>query len=322
MTIQDNTSRTTRSYGLKRLTTAACFDTYERIAPVYDAFESLWEVSWKKRLRRMLFTDLQGRILDAGVGTGLNIPYYPADAEIVGGDLSPKMLGYAATRARKHGREVALMPMDLRHIELPDDHFDGIVSAFVFCTLSDQDRLAALRELRRICKPDGTIRILDYSLSERPVMRLVMRCCEPCASGPTWPIVEHLSNAGHGSLSARLPSYSPSCSTPWPWPTIENNVSCLSWLRRRPIPTSNASSSSTAQVSYGSLNRSRMLSALSSIAPSEGASSSRRLPGHGSSLARLCRQRRELPELPRSGIPSRLWTLQAPSVCPSCTPPA
>lgn len=179
MTIQDNTSRTTRSYGLKRLTTAACFDTYERIAPVYDAFESLWEVSWKKRLRRMLFTDLQGRILDAGVGTGLNIPYYPADAEIVGGDLSPKMLGYAATRARKHGREVALMPMDLRHIELPDDHFDGIVSAFVFCTLSDQDRLAALRELRRICKPDGTIRILDYSLSERPVMRLVMRCCEP-----------------------------------------------------------------------------------------------------------------------------------------------
>jgi ubiquinone/menaquinone biosynthesis C-methylase UbiE len=179
MTIQDNTGRRTRSYGLKRLTNAACFDTYERIAPVYDAFESLWEVSWKKRLRRMLFDGLQGRILDAGVGTGLNIPYYPPEAEIVGGDLSPKMLGYAATRARKHGREVALMSMDLRQIELPDDHFDGIVSAFVFCTLSDQDRLAALRELRRICKPDGTIRILDYSLSERPVMRLVMRCCEP-----------------------------------------------------------------------------------------------------------------------------------------------
>jgi ubiquinone/menaquinone biosynthesis C-methylase UbiE len=179
MTIQDNTRRSARSYGLKRLTNAACFDTYERIAPVYDVFESLWEVSWKKRLRRMLFEGLQGRILDAGVGTGLNIPYYPPAAEIVGGDLSPKMLGYAATRARKHGREVALMSMDLRHIELPDDHFDGIVSAFVFCTLSDQDRLAALRELGRICKPDGTIRILDYSLSERPVMRLVMRCCEP-----------------------------------------------------------------------------------------------------------------------------------------------
>jgi len=179
MTIEHESARRARSFGLKRLTTAACFDTYERIAPVYDAFESLWEVSWKKRLRRMLFDGLHGRVLDAGVGTGLNIPYYPADAEITGGDLSPKMLGYAATRARKHGREMALMPMDLRNIELPDDHFDGIVSAFVFCTLSDQDRLAALRELGRICKPDGTIRILDYSLSERPVMRLVMRCCEP-----------------------------------------------------------------------------------------------------------------------------------------------
>jgi ubiquinone/menaquinone biosynthesis C-methylase UbiE len=179
MTAQDESGRRTRSFGLRRLSTAACFDTYERIAPLYDAMESFWEVSWKKRLRTMLFDGLKGRILDAGVGTGLNIPYYPPDAEIVGGDLSPKMLGYAAARARKHGRDIALMSMDLRTIDLPDDHFDGIVSAFVFCTLSDQDRIAALRELGRICKPDGTIRILDYSLSRRPVMRFVMRCCEP-----------------------------------------------------------------------------------------------------------------------------------------------
>ena len=179
MTTQDETGRQTRSYGLRRLTNSGCFDTYERIAPVYDAFESLWEVSWKKRLRTLLFDGLQGRILDAGIGTGLNIPYYPEDAEMVGGDLSPKMLTYAATRAQKHGREIALASMDLRDTELPDDYFDGIVSAFVFCTLSEQDRIAALRELGRICKPDGRIRILDYSLSQRPVMRLVMRCCEP-----------------------------------------------------------------------------------------------------------------------------------------------
>jgi ubiquinone/menaquinone biosynthesis C-methylase UbiE len=179
MTVQDESGRRRRSFGLKRLTNAACFDTYERIAPVYDAFESFWEVSWKKRLRRLLFDGLGGRILDAGVGTGLNIPYYPEGAEIIGGDLSPKMLTYAETRARKHGRDIALMSMDLRQIALPDDHFDGIVSAFVFCTLADQDRLAALRELSRVCKPDGAIRILDYSMSKRPVMGIVMRCCEP-----------------------------------------------------------------------------------------------------------------------------------------------
>lgn len=179
MTTQDETGRARRPLGLRRLTTAACFNTYERIAPLYDAMESLWEVSWKKRLRRMLFEGLGGRILDAGVGTGLNIPYYPAGAEVVGIDLSPKMLAYAAARAEKHGRDVALMSMDLRSIAVPDGHFDAIVSAFVFCTLSDQDRLAALRELARICKPGGKIRILDYSLSTRPVTRLVMRCCEP-----------------------------------------------------------------------------------------------------------------------------------------------
>lgn len=179
MTAQDDGGRVRRGFGLRRLTTAACFSTYERIAPLYDALESLWEVSWKRRLRAMLFDGLQGRVLDAGVGTGLNIPYYPVDAEIVGGDLSPKMLRYAASRAKRHGREVALMTMDLREIALPDDHFDAIVSAFVFCTLSDQDRVAALRELGRICKPGGRIRILDYSLSRRPVMRFIMRCCEP-----------------------------------------------------------------------------------------------------------------------------------------------
>jgi ubiquinone/menaquinone biosynthesis C-methylase UbiE len=179
MTAHNESTSARRFRGLRRLTTAACFDTYERIAPLYDAMESFWEVSWKKKLRRMLFDGLTGRILDAGAGTGLNIPYYPSDAEMVGVDLSPKMLSYAATRAKKHGKDIALMSMDLRNIALPDHHFDGIVSAFVFCTLSDQDRLAALRELGRVCKPDGTIRILDYSLSNRPGMRFVMRCCEP-----------------------------------------------------------------------------------------------------------------------------------------------
>jgi ubiquinone/menaquinone biosynthesis C-methylase UbiE len=179
MTAQDETARARRVRGLRRLTSAACFDTYERIAPLYDAMESFWEVSWKKRLRRMLFDTLQGRVLDAGVGTGLNIPYSPPGVEFVGVDLSPKMLTYAAARARKHGKEIALASMDLRKLDFPDAHFDAVVSAFVFCTLSDQDRLAALRELARICRPDGTIRILDYSLSKRPLMRLVMRCCEP-----------------------------------------------------------------------------------------------------------------------------------------------
>lgn len=179
MTIQDDTGRTRRPVWLRRLTTAACLDTYERIAPLYDAMESLWEVSWKKRLRHMLFDGLGGRILDAGVGTGLNIPYYPAGAEMVGIDLSPKMLEYAAARAAKHGKRMDLMSMDLRSIAVPDGHFDAIVSAFVFCTLSEQDRLAALRELARICKPGGRIRILDYSLSNKTGMRLVMRCCEP-----------------------------------------------------------------------------------------------------------------------------------------------
>ena len=77
---------------------------YERIAPLYDLLDSVYELTWKGQLRGHVFEGLTGRVLDAGVGTGCNIPYYPAGAEMTGVDLSPGMLRRAEARRKKAGQ--------------------------------------------------------------------------------------------------------------------------------------------------------------------------------------------------------------------------
>jgi phosphatidylethanolamine/phosphatidyl-N-methylethanolamine N-methyltransferase len=81
------------------------FRTYERLAPIYDAIDAIYEVSWKRRLRAMLFEGAKGRILDAGAGTGANVPFYPDAAPVVGIDLSPRMLERARVKAAQLGKQ-------------------------------------------------------------------------------------------------------------------------------------------------------------------------------------------------------------------------
>lgn len=153
--------------------------TYERIAPVYDLLDAAYEWSWKKRLRGELFRHARGRILDVGVGTGCNIPHYPAGSEVVGIDSSQEMLKRAGQRARSLGRGMQLFEMNLLDLDLPDRSFDTVVVTFVMICLPERLQLPALRELRRVCRPDGAILLLDYRMSTNPAMRLGMRCLSP-----------------------------------------------------------------------------------------------------------------------------------------------
>jgi ubiquinone/menaquinone biosynthesis C-methylase UbiE len=152
--------------------------TYDRIAPLYDLLDAPYEFTWRGRLRARMFEGLRGRILDAGAGTGRNIPHYPRDAEVVAIDASAGMLEQARRRAGRLGNRVDLRQADIMRMEFPDASFDAIVSTFVFCVLDDEQQLPALRELRRVCKPGGTIRLLDYTLSTRPLTRVLMRSLE------------------------------------------------------------------------------------------------------------------------------------------------
>jgi ubiquinone/menaquinone biosynthesis C-methylase UbiE len=145
--------------------------TYERIASIYDFLDAPYEIGWKRALRRRMFEGLRGAVLDAGCGTGCNFVAYPDGVKASGCDASAAMLERARTRAEKLGLLVELRRSDLTRLDWPDDSFDGVVATFVFACIEDHEQLAALKELRRVCKAEGEIRIVDYRLSPRPLVR-------------------------------------------------------------------------------------------------------------------------------------------------------
>lgn len=152
---------------------------YTRIARLYDLLDLPFERGRYQPIRRMLFGGLSGAILDAGVGTGRNIPFYPPEATVTGIDLSPQMLARARLRKERLGSSVTLIEMDATATDLPDAHFDFAVATFLFCVLDDAEQLPGLKELARIVKPEGEIRIIEYAYSERPLKRFVMRLWAP-----------------------------------------------------------------------------------------------------------------------------------------------
>ena len=152
---------------------------YRRIAPFYDFLDGSFERKRYAPIRGELFAGLTGQILDAGVGTGRNIPYYPAGAQVVGIDLSQAMLAQARARRDALGSDVPLAAMDVLQTGFADSRFDAVVASFVFCVLKPDRQQAALEELGRIVRPGGEIRLLDYTWSRQPWRRFVMGLWAP-----------------------------------------------------------------------------------------------------------------------------------------------
>jgi ubiquinone/menaquinone biosynthesis C-methylase UbiE len=126
-----------------------------------------------------MFRALAGRLLDAGVGTGRNFPFYPPGAEVVGVDLSPAMLTLAERRRAALGAEVELRQMDVTRLDFPDDSFDAAVSTFLFCVLPEEQQTPALRELARVVKPGGALRLLEYVRPRGAGRRFIAGLWEP-----------------------------------------------------------------------------------------------------------------------------------------------
>ena len=155
-------------------------DRYQRIAPFYDLLDLPFERGRYHALRPLVFRGLSGRLLEAGVGTGRNFPFYPMGVSaVVGIDLSPRMLARAERR-----RDVSPVPIELRHMDVTkldfaNNTFDAAVSTFLFCVLPDQLQVPALRELGRVVKPGRPIRLLEYVRPRGTLRRIVSRIWEP-----------------------------------------------------------------------------------------------------------------------------------------------
>ncbi len=150
---------------------------YDRVAPVYDLYEGLMEGLFFRSWRRLVWGAVQEhlehlqqiaaatsaakpRLLEVGVGTGKNLPYYPGGVEALAIDLSEKMLERARKRALKLGKPVDLLPMDAQALAFPDESFDVVVATFVFCSVPDP--VLGLREVNRVLKPHGQVVLLEH----------------------------------------------------------------------------------------------------------------------------------------------------------------
>jgi ubiquinone/menaquinone biosynthesis C-methylase UbiE len=136
---------------------------YDSIAVRYDRAERVVELLLFNRLRRGIFSRARGAVLDVAAGTGRNLEFYPPDCRLTAIDISQGMLDIARQRANELGRAVDFQLMDGTALDFPDDRFDTVTSSLSTCTFPDP--LAVLREMRRVCKPDGRILLLEHGRS-------------------------------------------------------------------------------------------------------------------------------------------------------------
>jgi len=141
--------------------TALTKSRYNRNAASYDKRVAMMERLAFGPLRGRLWSLVSGpRVLEVGVGTGSNIPFYPQGMQITGIDLSDQMLALARQRADQQGVAVQLLEMDAQNLRFPPATFDCAVCTCVFCSVPDPVR--GLREVRRVLKPGGRFVMLEH----------------------------------------------------------------------------------------------------------------------------------------------------------------
>jgi phosphatidylethanolamine/phosphatidyl-N-methylethanolamine N-methyltransferase len=154
---------------------------YDRYAGIYDfIFKSSFNTG-RKMAPQMLDLFTGAKLLEVGVGTGLSIPHLPEDIQITGIDISDKMLQKATERVKKLGREnVELHRMDATNLSFEDDSFDRVLAAYTISTVTDP--VQVVREMTRVCKPDGCILFLNHFIHEEPLVGFVEKALSPLCS--------------------------------------------------------------------------------------------------------------------------------------------
>lgn len=133
---------------------------YDRVARLYDLYDTPMDWLGGARRRRRVLARAAGRVLEVGIGTGRNTEHYPPGVHVVGIDLSGAMLARARRRVARGGVVDGLAQGDAQRLPYPDAAFDTVTATCVFCSVADP--LAGLREVRRVVKPVGQVLLLEH----------------------------------------------------------------------------------------------------------------------------------------------------------------
>lgn len=138
---------------------------YVRFARWYDHVEGVLDLLGLRTLRRSVFSEASGKVLEVAVGTGKNLTYYPRDCRIIALDLSSEMLKVARNRAAKLSMEVSFLVADAEALPFRDNRFDTVVSSLSTCTFPKP--VVALEAMARVCRPEGRVLLLEHGRSDR-----------------------------------------------------------------------------------------------------------------------------------------------------------
>lgn len=158
---------------------------YRRWAPVYDHTFGLFAAEGRKHAVEQINRS-KGRVLEVGVGTGLSLPAYKRELEIVGIDLSTEMLEKARERVAEEGLDnvAGLHEMDAGELKFADASFDTVVAMYVMTVVPDPEKV--MRELARVCRPGGEVMLVNHFSTDDGVRGWVERRMAPFGDKLGW----------------------------------------------------------------------------------------------------------------------------------------
>jgi ubiquinone/menaquinone biosynthesis C-methylase UbiE len=144
---------------------------YAITAWFYDILDFPWERQYRK-WRPELLGDMNGDVLEAGVGTGRNLKHYPQRVNLTAVDFSPAMMKRASKRCREALCTVRFLHQDACRMEsVPTAAYDWVVAFFLCCVLPEELQALAIAEFSRVLKPGGRFRLLEMRYSDSPALR-------------------------------------------------------------------------------------------------------------------------------------------------------
>lgn len=173
----------TPSRGVRTLTAELEAETervrrfHDHNARHYDAEMAVFERLLVGRGREWVCARARGEVLEIGVGSGRNLPWYPDDVSLTGVDLSRELLALARQRAAKLGRKIDLRLGDAQGLGFPDESFDTVVCTLSLCAIPDPGR--AVAEAQRVLRPNGRLVLLEHVRSPVGLMRNLQQRLEP-----------------------------------------------------------------------------------------------------------------------------------------------
>ena len=157
-----------------------------RAAAGYDRAMGPLERGWIGRYRAQLIGQAEGRVIEAGIGTGANLRHYPASVELTGVDASPEMLARAVDRAAALGRTADLRVGDADALPCEDRGADTVVATLLLCSVPAVDQ--TLAEFARVLRPGGRLLLLDHVVSSWAGLRALQGLADrvTASTGERW----------------------------------------------------------------------------------------------------------------------------------------